>query len=709
MKNTQKIIIRLLSGMIAAQLLLGQWTAYAATSSNVTVDVSDTIAGYSALVTVSNTLENEEIEVKLTKPNGTEIILSDTTDDNGDLQMDISGYHTNTAGVYKVAARFAAMNEEFGTAASFRVYPSDVSPNRSQLLLNRTTAQAMSGDTVTLTVQLKDTYGNPIKGHTVSVISSRTADRVERASTLAYTDDTGVMQFSLSSTTSGVSTYAVMDTTSNVTLESRAKVAYLTPFIDPFGSGGEANLFFTSVNAATTTTEEGVISGFAIEDLPATASVNESLSVTVSAVDGLGNTIANYTGTIRFSVSDANASLPDDYTFTENDLGTHTFNLALSFATEGTQTLSVIDSDNEDLKGEAIIEIGNDQTNDTTTSTGATFTLLSPVEGTVSENTVTVSGITSSGLTVQVYDNDSQMATTIAGADGSFSYTSDPLVDGTHRISVIVVDGNGNTVAASNSVNVTIDTTGPTLDAIMVEPEGELNPSAPITITLYSEPNLTQAAVVLNDSITDLTEQSDQPGVYMATVTTPAETGTYNIDVMLSDQLSNGITYTQKTTITVTQEETVVLPDQVSGVTAVAGDGTVTLGWESVGSDTTVTNYRIYYGPSETGLYTTVDTSDAGTTWQIRDLNNNFKYYFAVTAIDQDGDESGTQSVIVSSMPKAATTQTVATETQEEATEVLHESAPEETPDSGPELWILLALTISAATGYAFAHKKDIQ
>lgn len=705
MFNPKKIITGIL---VAIQLLAGQTIVNAATSSNLTASVSDTIAGYSALVTVNNTLENEDLEVKLTKPSGTEVVLTDTTDQNGDLRMDIAGYHTTQAGMYHVAARFAGMNEDFGQATNFKVYPSDVSTNRSQLTLNRTTAEAMSGDAVTLTVQLQDNYGNPIKGHTVSVISSRTADRVERSSPLSYTDEKGSMQFALSSTTSGVSTYAVMDTTSNATLDSRAKVAYLTPLSSTIARGGETNLLFAATTGDTTTAQEGIISGFTITDLPNTAGINESLAVTITAVDGLGGTITNYTGTVRFSSSDANATLPDDYTFTENDLGTHTFNLALSFATTGTQNLSVIDSDNEDLKGEAMVEVGSGTTStNTNTATGATFTLLSPLEGTVSENTITVNGITSSGLSVQIYDNDSKMATTIAGSDGNFSYTTDPLVDGTHRLSVIVVDSSGNTVAASNSVNVTIDTTGPTLDAVTVDPEGDLNPSAPITLTLYSEPNLSQASVVLNENVTDLTEKIDQPGVYTATLTTPDTAGTYNIDVILSDQLSNQVSYVKQATITVTEPTpTVVLPGQVSGVTAVAGDGKVTLSWEPTTSDTPVTQYKIYYGPSETGLYSTTETADASTKWEVRNLNNNFKYYFAVTAMDQDGDESADQSVVVASMPKTTTLATVAAATQTAATEVLHEAAPEETPSSGPEMWVLGILTLMTMSGYTLAKQN---
>jgi hypothetical protein len=66
--------------------------------------------------------------------------------------------------------------------------------------------------------------------------------------------------------------------------------------------------------------------------------------VNVTAVDIYGNRAPSYTGTIHVSTSDAQASLPTDYTFTPLDGGTHSF--LVSLKTAGTQSFSVADTVN---------------------------------------------------------------------------------------------------------------------------------------------------------------------------------------------------------------------------------------------------------------------------------------------------------------------------------------------------------------------------
>jgi hypothetical protein len=67
-------------------------------------------------------------------------------------------------------------------------------------------------------------------------------------------------------------------------------------------------------------------------------------AVAVTVVDIYGNRASGYTGTIHFSSSDAQASLPADYTFTAGDAGTHTFVVTLK--TPGTQSFGVADTVN---------------------------------------------------------------------------------------------------------------------------------------------------------------------------------------------------------------------------------------------------------------------------------------------------------------------------------------------------------------------------
>jgi hypothetical protein len=66
-------------------------------------------------------------------------------------------------------------------------------------------------------------------------------------------------------------------------------------------------------------------------------------------VDAYGNTAAGYSGTIRFASTDAQATLPSNYTFMAADAGVHMF--AVTFKTAGTQTVSATDTVTASITG----------------------------------------------------------------------------------------------------------------------------------------------------------------------------------------------------------------------------------------------------------------------------------------------------------------------------------------------------------------------
>src|SRR5205807_917915 len=102
--------------------------------------------------------------------------------------------------------------------------------------------------------------------------------------------------------------------------------------VDPSGTGALLSAT-VSVTAPTTT----AATRFSIS-APANATAGTAFNVTVTAQDLNFNTATGYTGTIHFTSSDSQASLPGDYTFTPTDNGTHTFSLILKSA--GSQTFT---------------------------------------------------------------------------------------------------------------------------------------------------------------------------------------------------------------------------------------------------------------------------------------------------------------------------------------------------------------------------------
>jgi autotransporter-associated beta strand protein len=88
---------------------------------------------------------------------------------------------------------------------------------------------------------------------------------------------------------------------------------------------------------------------------PSNATAGASFSVTVTALTAANQLDAAYTGTVHFSSSDAQASLPADYTFALNDTGSHAFTVTLKAA--GSQGITATDSTNSSTSGSAAITV----------------------------------------------------------------------------------------------------------------------------------------------------------------------------------------------------------------------------------------------------------------------------------------------------------------------------------------------------------------
>jgi Bacterial Ig domain len=85
-----------------------------------------------------------------------------------------------------------------------------------------------------------------------------------------------------------------------------------------------------------------LISGFKY-DAEGQVTAGTHQKVTVTAEDAGGNVVTGYAGTVRFSSSDAQATLPADYTFTSTDQGKHAFassELVLRTSSNATVTVS---------------------------------------------------------------------------------------------------------------------------------------------------------------------------------------------------------------------------------------------------------------------------------------------------------------------------------------------------------------------------------
>jgi WD40-like Beta Propeller Repeat len=78
---------------------------------------------------------------------------------------------------------------------------------------------------------------------------------------------------------------------------------------------------------------------------PTSTTAGQTVSLTLTAWDHYGNIATGYTGTVTFTTSDPQASLPSTYTFTAADNGTHTFDAMLVKA--GAQSIKATDTTGE--------------------------------------------------------------------------------------------------------------------------------------------------------------------------------------------------------------------------------------------------------------------------------------------------------------------------------------------------------------------------
>ncbi len=463
-----------IQGVVFLMMLMVAHGALAASSfSGVQAYGVDTIAGYSALLTSSQTAPEKDLTFLVTKPDGATVKIPVKTDAQGIAKADLYDFHTKRAGQYAVAVLVDGVTN---MPSYFTVYPDQVSTEQSSVVANKNIAKADVTDKVYVTVSLKDQYANAFQGHMVTLISSRADDTIRTSTLNAVTDTNGSVTFTVNSVKKGVSTYSALDVTSGSVLTSRAQVAYLTSSSYLQDVGGDFTSFLPVAEAA----ESGAIHNFDISNIPLDVQPNQNVSFTITARDQNNVTVQNYTGTVHFSAdgsNGANVTLPEDYTFKAEDLGTHEFSLGIKFIAAGTYKIVATDMSNQIIKGEKSVTVGVSGGNQPAQNNSLKPVLATPSSGTYSQNVQTVSGSAAAGVSINIFDNDQEIGSVQANNSGDFTYQTAPLSDGEHALYVVTLDGNQEVVATSDTVEFSIDTTPPGVDQI------EITPTSGITTT----------------------------------------------------------------------------------------------------------------------------------------------------------------------------------------------------------------------------------
>jgi len=101
-----------------------------------------------------------------------------------------------------------------------------------------------------------------------------------------------------------------------------------------------------SGSPSASTVSPGAATQLAVAGLPSAYITLTASNVTVTARDAFGNVADGYTGTVSFTSSDTQATLPPNYTFTSDEAGAHTFPSGVVLVTPGSQTVTVTDVGN---------------------------------------------------------------------------------------------------------------------------------------------------------------------------------------------------------------------------------------------------------------------------------------------------------------------------------------------------------------------------
>lgn len=670
-----------LSLLLAVQMVASP--AAMAAFLNIRAYGTDTVAGYASLLKSSMLKPGKSVIFVVEKPDYSVVRIPAQADMEGIAKADLYGHQTKLAGVYKVAINYPG-TADASPQNAFTVYPDQVSKTQS---VTTSTTQMLEADGLTntfLTVTLYDAYRNPIKDHQIKLISSRTEDVIQ-AMEGGITNEEGKANFKVSSKYDGFSIFTAMDASSNTVLDEREEIVFFKPTAKEIGG----NYFSSGALSANILNDQNVLPGpvskFEVEGLPSSVKVNTDLTMSVVAKDKNGNIAKNYTGTILISTpSDENAVLPNngEYTFKEADQGKFTFNLALRFSQLGKQTIQILDKSDWKIAGEFSLDVVSSQVVNQA-GNSSSLSIKAPPDGAdFGTNLVSITGQGEPNVNIKVFDDDVKIADTQTDSDGFFNFQASGLSGGTHTFYVM---GDGGQV--SNSVTVNIDTIPPVLNSLQITPDGPVNPGQNVNLILNSEPNLAEVKIRVQGVEKTLSPAPGQLGSYTVSLVAPALAGTFPVDVILVDELSNrSELLNQKSLVVQGQVAASNAPTQVQNVEAVSGNGEVLLTWDPVTGNTAgITSYKVYYGLAYTALTEILQTQGADTSIKVPNLENERQYFFAITAVDTKGLESKEKSSVLAVTPLSDSAAPEGEIEEEPLQEEIIDPVQEEIPNQAPK------------------------
>ncbi len=622
----------------------------------------DSVAGIGAEVTISGFAPNAQDDLVLRPPSGNLAAFPVTLDAQGSAKFHIPATSTGKAGTYSVF--LGSQGTRISGDVSFTVLADVTDADTSSLSASKDAIDADGQDASTVSVTLRDHYGNPLSGRPVELVLSQ--PKAKSNPLTSETDSTGTQKFSVTSAQPGSIVVRALDILSDTQLSSQTTidigggaVGGPTNGTDLIASGTDyvppqrTSPFLADV-AATTTGGIGVLQGFEITVDPATLQVNEQGNLTIRAINVNGATVQDYSGTVEISSpTDPSANLPGfgsnpnqgSVTFLPKNLGQKYMPLSVSFSQPGNQTLLVTDTTDpaHPISSKVTVNV----TGSTTAKSQHRIVISSPQpDSTVGTAPVTIEGNDIPYTNISVAGGTDKV-TGDTDSTGHFSI-SVPLDPSYNEYTLQITDSQG----SDASLHLIRDTEPPALRSATFAPEkpkqGEMT-----LLVVQSEPGLASVSMNLSGEDLALKEDTTKLGTYQLLFSAP-KAGDYQPTITATDAAGNEM---QMRVLLTTVSPSLPIAQNLQ---AQPFTGAVNLTWDPITTDT-IDKFRVYVGDHEGDFAYTIDTKSATPGARVTGLQANTTYYFAVTTIK--GDLESDKSAVVTARP-AGLSLTVTPDTQ---------------------------------------------
>ena len=644
---------------IAAALVLA---FPASTLGAIEVTVDDTVAGLGATAYIPDLPTGAEAQAVFRLPGGGERSSRVERGSDGVARADLPATDSTKAGAYTVDILAGAAT--LGSA-NFDVVPDSVDAANSDVRVDRASIDTDGADAATVTVTLRDRYGNVLPGRPVTLVASRKSDQVEPIE--PQTDASGAQRFYVYTDVPGHLSLRAIDLLSGVVVESTAEIDagnpraiggtydYYAPAAAPayapyaapypvYTPAVDTRTFYTDARRPPSyasflgqvTGTFDVISGFEVK-APAELPIGEEApKVTLRAVDRSGKTVESYLGTVVFSSTDPEAILPNfgEYTFKERDLGQKEFPLVLRFESPGPQTVRIQDKVDPSIYGEVTVNVAGGGGS----SVGGVIIITSHKDGDVVSTTdITLKGTGPEYTNLTVMGGVADVQT---DTDGIGNFTANIRLSPSQKdFTIRVRDDQGN--FDSGPLRLVLDTDPPELGAITFDP-AEPEEGESVLVRVETDAGLPKVVFLLDDAAADrptatLAANPDDARIYQAFFPAPAP-GEHRATIIATDASGNAREVRAMFTV-----KNRGLPI-VEGLSAQARTNAVALQWDPVPEQ--VTGYRVYVGEQEGTFDYSLDTGRPVTKATVAGLRPGTTYYFAVTAL-RDEMESMEKSRVI--------------------------------------------------------------